>query len=236
MAREYHPEEIYPNSPLVEVVCEIRFPPSLLIDSQKHEFQLQIEGEYPRLKFVAGAQGRQNLASFRFENAEMTAGILLGLDKLARYDKAYSGHKNFIRQFFVAFDAFKKAFPIKTLTRVGWRYINIIPFLRGEEGLVPLEDFLNIKILYSDAPARHLGFDVTMESRLGPGSLTTKLATLRDQNTEREALLLDFDYALTENLRLSNLRPYIRDAHRETRRAFELMITDGYRAFLRAKK
>ncbi len=234
MVDPYNLDEVYPNSPLAEVVCEIRFPPDLAIDNHIHEFQQQLKAEYPRLTVSKGAAPPQTWTHYRFEGAEGTVGVIVAADKLARYEKSYTGHKNFIRMFFEVFGVFKKIFPVRQLDRVGWRYINVIPYIR-QDGLVPLENFLNIKVLYGDAPAKHLKLDVTLESKLGDGSLTTKLSTLQEQGSDREALLLDFDYALTQGLRLDRLRSYVQKAHSTTRHTFESMITDAYRDFLRGE-
>ena len=230
MTRAFNPEETYPNSPLIEVICEIRFPPDLAIDSKKHEFQQQIRDEYPNI----GTRGRgdSEAALFRFENAHRTAGILMGLDRMARYEKKYTGHKNFISEFFKVFDKFRSIYKIKNVTRLGWRYINIIPYVRND-GLIPLDDLLQVKVLLGESYALPLNFDITIESAVPNGSLTTKLATLTEQGTGREVMVLDFDFAMIANLQVSKLRSHVRHAHGVTRATFETLITDQYREFLR---
>lgn len=232
VTRAFDPEEIYPNSPLIEVVCEIRFPPDLSIDGRKHEFQQQIRDEYPNV-WIPG-RGDSETVLCRFEDTYRTAGVLIGLDRMARYEKKYTGHKNFIRHFFKVVDVFKTVYKIKNLTRLGWRYINIIPFVRSD-GLVPLEDFLKIKILLGESCALPLRLDVTVESMAADGSLTTKLATLTQQGTGREVMVLDFDFSMTANLQVSKLRSHVRHAHSVTRATFETLITDQYREFLRGE-
>lgn len=232
MTRAYSPDEIYPNSPLIEVVCEIRFPPDLAIDSRKHEFQRQIEGEYPILR--TRGRGDSEATLFRFENAQRTAGVLMGLDRLARYEKKYTGHKNFISEFFKVFDKFKSIYKTKNLTRLGWRYINIIPYVRND-GLIPLDDLLQVKVLLGESYAVPLNLDITIESVVSNGSLTTKLATITEQGTGREVMVLDFDFAMVADLRVSKLRSHVRHAHGVTRATFETLITDQYREFLRGE-
>ncbi|MCK5244887.1 MAG: TIGR04255 family protein, partial [Desulfobacterales bacterium] len=49
--KKYKITEVYPNSPLVEVVCEVRFPGELAIECRRDEFYEKIRDRYPTILF-----------------------------------------------------------------------------------------------------------------------------------------------------------------------------------------
>jgi uncharacterized protein (TIGR04255 family) len=52
---------------------------------------------------------------------------------------------------------------------------------------------------------------------------------------QQEALLLDFDFALTEEPAFSKINSCVSKAHKQTRALFENLITDDYRQYLRGE-
>ena len=137
-------EEIYPNSPLIEVICELRFQRNLKIECQRHGFYGKISKKYPHILVPDFSPTTPSaLIPYKFEPENRNCGVKLAIDKFSYYDKKYEGHKKFIKEFTRLFDLFSKTYLINKPTRVGWRYINVIPFIR-DSGLIPLYDFFDI--------------------------------------------------------------------------------------------
>ena len=116
---------VYPNSPLIEVVCEIGFPGDMSVDCHRDLFHNQIIKEYPHI-LVPKVTPDTALAlePYRFENVDNNSGIMLSMNKFAYYSKAYKGHKIFIKEFIRLIDILKGVYPkIDKLSRFGWRYI-----------------------------------------------------------------------------------------------------------------
>jgi uncharacterized protein (TIGR04255 family) len=230
------PEEIYPNSPLAEVVCEIRFPGEVEIEGRRHEFFAKVRDEYPNV-LVPPAQAGKHLAlePYRFEREDKTAGIMVAMNLLALYARDYPGFARFKAEFMRLHRLFGQTFTLDRLTRVGWRYINVIPFAR-QEGLIPLAQFLKVGFqIPRIVPERIQALDLTLLSKTDRGAVTTKLTTMLRDPGGQEAILLDFDYSKEQDLQFSQTAIYLDEAHAFTRGLFEELITDEYRQYLKGE-
>jgi uncharacterized protein (TIGR04255 family) len=230
-------EEIYPNSPLVEVVFEIRFPGEPAVECRRDEFYAVVREEYPEV-FVPEIQvrGAPALQPYRFGKLDRSAGIMLAIDRFAYYARKYPGYKEFKREFLSVLSKFHELFRLEKLKRTGWRYINIIPFTR-EGGNIPLKRFLNFALRLSEAiPDQHENLNITSISKIDDCSITTKLESIISPDGSREALLLDFDCAKSKDLMFSKTETYIEESHKIARNLFESLITDSYRKYLRGEE
>lgn len=232
MAKNFNISEAYPNSPLVEVVCEIRFPGELSIECKKDEFYEKTRDKYPT---ILVPQAGDRLTPYRFENNSKNAGIMLAINRFSFYDKDYSGHDQFIREFIRLAKILGDTYSLKKLTRMGWRYINVIPFTR-EDGIVPLQRFISVDInLPAGVHDQFENLSMVFMSKVSGGTITTRIEPIIQSDDQQEALLLDFDFSMTENLIFSKINSYIKKAHKETRLLFENLITDDYRQYLRGE-
>lgn len=232
MSKEYKISEVYPNSPLVEVACEIRFPGELAIECRRDEFYEKIRDKYPRILVPQVGDG---LAPYRFENESRTAEIMLALNRFSFHDKDYSGNRPFIKEFIDLVKTLNQTYSLKKLARVGWRYINVIPFTR-EDGIVPLQRFVSVNVsLPVGVSDQFENLSMVLISRVPDGTITTRIETIIRSDDQQEALLLDFDFAMTENLVISKIGSSVRKAHEQTRSLFENLITDDYRQYLRGE-
>ncbi len=230
-------EEVYPNSPLIEVVCELRFQRNLEIECRRSVYYERIKEKYPNILLPhLPPGGAPALLQYRFENKENDAGILLSIDKFSHYDKKYKGHKKFISEFLNSWQALSDTYKIEEPTRLGWRYINVIPFGR-EGGLVPLADFFTFQLNFPDTNGSDFeNLDMTFVTRVKEGSITTKLQTAIESKTRQEVFILDIDFGMKENLSIKNIDKSVQHAHVEARSLFEKSITEKYRQYLRGEK
>ena len=161
---------------------------------------------------------------------------MLAIDKFSYYNKKYAGHKEFMKEFIRLNDIFSKTFSIDNPIRLGWRYINVIPFTR-DSGLIPLSDFFNLKFSFSENQMTNFeNLDTVFVTKVEDGSITAKLQTAMDSKSRQEVFVFDIDFAKTENLSLRNIENNMKQAHNQARLLFENSITDKYRDYLRGEK
>lgn len=234
--REFNLDEVYPNSPLIEVVCEIRFPGDIAIECRRDEFYSKIKDKYPEILIPQmRPQKVMSLEPYRFENKDRSAGVMLAINKFSFYEKKYEGHKKFTKEFKRLCKLLGETYSLAKLDRIGWRYINLIPFSR-EDGTVPINRFLTLSISSPKGISDRLeNVSMVFISKVSSGSITTKVESVVRADRQQEALVLDFDFAMTERLHFPKLGDYVTIAHEHTRTLFEDLITDEYRQYLRGE-
>ncbi len=229
--------EIYPNSPLVEVIFEIRFPGEPVVECRRDIFYELVRKDYSKVLVPPTKEGSfVALEPYRFEKDDGSSGIMLSMNKFSYYSRKYPGFNEFRKEVMKLITKFRKAYPkISKLSRTGFRYVNIIPFTR-EEGLVPVENFLEIGLkMPSVIPEKYNKISIGFVSDSDGGSVTTRIETMTAADQSGEAMLLDIDYAKEEKLSISSVGKYIDDSHRCARQLFEDLITDNYRMFLKGE-
>lgn len=229
-------DEVYPNSPLIEVVCEIRFPGDIAIECRRDEFYSKIKDKYPEILIPQMRPKKvMSFEPYRFENKDKSSGVMLAINKFSFYEKKYEGHKKFTNEFKRLCKLLGETYSLAKLDRIGWRYINLIPFSR-EDGTVPIHRFLTLSISSPKGISDRLeNVSMVFISKVSSGSITTKVESVVRADRQQEALVLDFDFAMTERLHLSKLGDYVTIAHEHTRTLFEDLITDEYRQYLRGE-
>lgn len=229
--------EIYTNSPLVEVIFEIRFPGEPIVECRRDMFYDLIRADYSTLLVPQPKEGSFiALEPYRFEKKDHSSGIMLSVNKLSYYCMKYPGFNEFKKEVIKLITKFRKAYPkITKLNRTGFRYVNIIPFAR-EEGVVPIDKFLKVKLqIPSTIPEKYTNISLGFVAQTKGGFITTRIETLAAADKSGEALLLDFDYAKEERLSITKINQYLDESHNYSRQLFEDLITDDYRMFLRGE-
>ncbi|MHC4394668.1 MAG: TIGR04255 family protein [Planctomycetota bacterium] len=234
VVKKFELAEVYPNQPLIEVVCEARFPADMAIECRKDLFHAKIKNKYSEILVPKVQVGKvMPFEVYRFEKKDCSVGIMLAINKFSFYEKKYKGHKKFIREFMRLARLLGETYSISKINRLGWRYINLIPFTR-EDGVVPLQRFLTVSLNVPNGMSeRFENLSMVFISKVTGGSITTKIESVMRGDQQQEALVLDFDFAMTGNLNFSKLGDYIKTAHEHTRALFESLITDQYRQYLR---
>ena len=232
--------DIYPNQPLVEVVFEIRFPGEVRVECERHLFWEAIRTEYPNV-MVPHPQPEKPLAllPYKFVRDDKTMTVMVSMNSLSLSASVYPGYKEFSKEILRIYKIFGKVFDIKKLSRIGWRYINVIPFVR-ENGVIPLSRLLNLGFKVPESiPEEFINLNLVFESQHKGGSIITHLQAIQKKGgvtTEGEALLLDFDYGkipTEEELQFNDVPNYLDEAHTKTKQLFEEFITDEYRQYLK---
>jgi uncharacterized protein (TIGR04255 family) len=246
--------EIYPNSPLVDVTCEIRFPGELQVECNRDIFWNKIRKDYPDILVPYSKDGQAAaLQHYRFRSKDKSRVVSVAMNSLAFSESKYSGHVKFIAEFKRLAAIFKRCFPkIDKVSRFGWRYVNIMPFQR-ENGHVPVQRLLKVEFkLPTDVSARLTGLESRYEFDDPDGSVAiVRMATVVPQRTpeslpsamtreppadQQQALLLDLDFVRTgDNLKFGQFATQITKLRRKNRDLFEALITDEYREYLRGE-
>lgn len=231
------PDSRHPNSPLVEVVCEIRFPGETAIECRRHEFQDAVREHYPLLLVpLPKMESATALQPYRFERKDHAAGLMLSLNRLGYYSRRYPGYETFREEFLKWSEVLGSLFRIDQITRFGLRHVNVIPFAR-ENGFVPFEYFFDVGGIlgrFFGAPFENVTFAFVLPTQ--GGKITTRIDTITRMDGPQEAFLLDFDFAIDSNLQFSELVACMDEAHDQSARLFKRLTTDSYRAYIKGEE
>lgn len=129
---------VYSQNPLVEVICQVRFPALLAIDAQLPvEFQSKISDHFDDFKINQGIQvsfgaDPSNLASpvqiknYVFSDQKTGYSISLSSSDIALSTTTYSRWEDFSRMLGFVLESFLSCYKIKRATRIGLRYRDVI--------------------------------------------------------------------------------------------------------------
>jgi len=235
----FDPDELYPNQPLTDVAAEVRFCGDMQVECERHRFWDKIRDEYHAILVPYAEAGKSPaLQHYRFRNAESGQTVSVALNSFAYSEAKYRGHKKFIAEFVRLARLFSETYPkISKLSRIGWRYINLMTFSR-EEGLLPLSRILKF---HADLPLKMFehssSIDLTWASKLAGADVVLRLANVpRKEVPGQEALLLDIDYAVAaKDLSWDDVPDAVAKARVSGREIFESIISDSYRKYLRGE-
>ena len=227
-------KDIYPNSPLVEVVFEIRFPGEPRVECNRDLFYEKIRESFPKVLVPSiPAGGFPALEPYRFESEDQKSGMMVALNKFAYFARSYPGYAQFRNDAKKLVSEFVNAYRISKLIRTGLRYINIIPFSR-ESGFIPVNRFLKIKLQLPEVfPDNFENLSFVFISKTPDGAITTKIESIITADRSHEAILLDFDYSKEKELAIDSIEQYLEESHGHTKRIFEELITEEYRGYLK---
>jgi uncharacterized protein (TIGR04255 family) len=145
---------VYRRNPLVEVICQLRFPPILKISAESPvAFQEQIRGEYPLLaekssdinvppgipaevaEIVRGSLPKRKLVGYDFTSADEKWKVSLTREYLSLTTNEYTRWEDFQQHLAGPLDALKDVYRPAFFTRVGLRYQDLIQ--KSRLGLPP---------------------------------------------------------------------------------------------------
>jgi len=227
---------IYPNSPLKEVVFEVRFKGLVAVECHRDEFYREVAKEYPNV-FVPHVDPSipPALQAYRFEKADGSAGIMTAINRIAYYSRKYPGYRKFRKETLRILGIFNEIFKLKKLTRTGWRYVNIMPYAR-EEDVIPLNRFLKLDLhLPLENPNCFKNIDVKLHIPVKVDLFSVTIRSLINVINKQEALVLDLDYSKNKDLEYNKIEDYIKESHGFARDFFEEIITEQYRAYLKGE-
>ena len=228
---------LYPNQPLINVATEIRFRGDLKVESIRPEFHRTIRGDFPQLMVPQAERGvAPALQHYRFENDLSSHGVQVAVHSFSYYSRDYPGHEAFLAVVDSLLEEFVRLIGVLHVNRIGWRYINAIPFAR-ENGLVPLHRFFG-QIFGMELRRDHLFTSADMRATLPTNDMQLNLAlkTVESKDApQEESFLLDIDAFKTyesQAMDANDVMGVIRQSHACGYSIFESVITKDYRAYL----
>lgn len=230
--------EIYPNQPLIEAVFEIRFDGELSVDSDKDKFYNSIRANFPKLSFSQQSTIETGFRRFLCKDVTGSEAVQFSIDRCSFHSYKYSGgYAAFGKNALKVISGFCNRFNIETIKRTGLRYIDHIPIVR-EEGLIPLKKYLNFWYELPKSLSETFGYEnllTMLEVKKGDGHLRLQISSLQREDGI-DMVVLDFDYAIFGELKVSNLKNYLETSHAHTKQVFEDLITDYLRQIMRGNK
>ncbi len=226
----------YVNSPLVQTVFEIRFPGEPAIECHRDEFFARIRDEFPNVGVPNTEPGKPiALQPYHFKSQDGSETVMVALNRFAYATQRYPGFRAFEPKALNLTQQFCKQFKIDRLTRTGLRYINLIPFLR-EGRVIPWKMYFTVDLtLPATSPDDFMNVDLAFEARCAKGVIKTRIACGKTADASKELFLLDFDFAKTDRLTTRKLRTYIKESHDHTKKVFEGIVSDSYKAVMRGE-
>lgn len=226
--------KVYPFSPLVEVVFEIRFDGEPSVECRRDDYFKRIRKDYPRVHVPQITAGAAPLQPYQFKSSDEKSAVMAAIDRFAFSTTSYEGFERFKPRALGLAKTFCRLYGIKTLNRVGLRYVNLIPFVR-ESGLIPWSHYFSVSLAPPKAlPVEFMNVKLAYENLCGSGKITTRISTVKKENDE-DAFVLDFDFAKTKLTPVAKLNAVIEESHAHTNDIFENIVSDDYRAVMKGE-
>jgi uncharacterized protein (TIGR04255 family) len=127
------PRPLLPNSPLSEVSAEIRFHGDLSLYKAWGDVQKELRSSYPKLLVPPAVDGTAPmLQPVHLVNREDSQVVLLAVNTFGFSVRRYEGFEKFKAELRHALDIFSRHCDVRTSTRMGLRYTNVLPEAFGE--------------------------------------------------------------------------------------------------------
>lgn len=217
----HRPDVQLENAPLVEVICQVRFPPILrILREEPSEFQERVRRRFPELQIEqgvaislsGGAGGMPPSVEtppklYRFRSADGHTVVSLALDFFAVSSQAYSHWHDFAGDLALAANAVREIYEPAYAARIGLRYVNrFTPALVGGTTIEAVFDLLRPELssLYrTDAWSEPGAFVTQLTLPDGGGELVIRSAYGR--TPDEPFFVVDFDYYEEGQLELEHV-------------------------------
>jgi uncharacterized protein (TIGR04255 family) len=238
----------YEKAPLVEVICQVRFPPLLAIQaSPPTDFQEAIRDAFPLLEegegFPAGlelpAEMKRLLsaqsggaAGYQFFSEDKLEAVTLTRDSLAYSTKRYTLWEEFSKISSSLLNTLAQLYKPSFYNRIGLRYVDAI--CRGEIGLSESKwselfkpeilGELNIPLFESNLQSCGRQLSVRLPDDAGSVLLRHGLGNV--PNKAEICYLVDFDFFRDQKTEVSDAENLLNHFHESAGRAFRWCITE----------
>ncbi len=231
---------IYSKNPLTSVICQLRFPPILLIEAETPaRFQEQVRSEFPELREVnegthlslpdsiaqiVPSELRESLAGrgnrrYEFKTADDNWSLSLTKDFVALEVKQYYRWEEFRTRLLLALNALIDIYKPAYFNRIGLRYQNVVD--RDQLGLsgTPWKNLLSDFILgalandtmMSNIVENHGAFSLRLNDQDDFVRVQHGLGSDTEDKTSQEKYLLDNDFYTNQKVQAE-----VQDADRKT--------------------
>ena len=243
------PREHYAKAPLVQVVCQLKFPKLLRIESNlPAEFQEHIMGRFPlmhqipnlpmnlppEISLMLGQQVSQ--ASYQFTTEDGNYTLALSSESLSLTALAYTSWIDFVDRLEPAVEALNQIYSPSFFNRAGLRYVDAID--REKLGLaeVPWSRLLKPQLLgelsIPDFESSLDGFaqrSLRLKNPDGSGSILLQHGIAQKMNSNEPVYLIDIDFYSEGKIEVQNAISTLAHFNRLAGNAFRWCIQDKLR-------
>jgi uncharacterized protein (TIGR04255 family) len=234
---------IYRRNPLVEVICQLRFPTILRVDAEREpaaQFQEAIRATFPlyeeivpevplprQLQQLLKIQGGQ--IERHFSSADQFWMASLTRDFIALSCRRYRQWEEFQQQFAMTREAVEHVYAPSFYSRVGLRYKNVIRRSRFNLQDVPWSELLQPHVAAEFSSAQVVGdiskaaHDVSFRLQQFDGEVQVRHGVI-DSDGE-QSYLIDGDFFTNQRTELNNVGEILNYFNEQTRRLFHWSIT-----------
>jgi len=194
------------NSPLIEVIAQIRFPTILKIaEKQPSDFQEAVRARFPEFEIEQGIRigidiqdqkppvAQAKPRSYKFISMDSQNLITLAIDFVALTTKNYEHWRSFNKDLQLAYKAIQDIYKPSYASRIGLRYINELTL--GGMNLETMEEMCNILRPELTSSLRSEGWSNPEEmiNRLSLKDGGDKFTITTGYKQDAQTFLLDFD-------------------------------------------
>ena len=244
----------YPNAPVHEVICQLRFPTILSINNvEPADFQEVIRDTFPqyvRRQDIprplptgnAGAPQASPVSNYHFISADNLWKLNLTKDFIALSTIHYTGWEEFARHLDKALAAFIQTYKPAFFQRVGLRYVNIISRKRLGLENIPWTDLMTSAYtgVLSQPDVREEDFltcgtdfqlklDNSCQAKIHAGLGRVQVKVPNAPQDPEVKFILDMDLSMSGNVPCTMAAGALETLHVHAGRLFEGAITDELR-------
>jgi len=238
----------YKKQPLDNVICQIRFPPILKIETEvPANFQDRIKSQYSELsekqEFIFNLQMRNALKeeiqepfsstikNYEFISDDNIWKLNLTRNFLSLSTKQYTNWEDFKTRFKFAFNNFNDVYQPSLFTRVGLRYTDVIVRSKLDLGTTDWKELINpslLGILTSPYKDNVLQSESAFEIRLQDNESILRVVTriVRSADSEEPSFIIDSDFFSTKKSHKENALDKLEYFHASASGLFRWCITE----------
>ena len=236
-----------------EVICQLRFPPILSINTaEPADFQEQIRRDFPQYarkqemlppQIVGGkAQPQPPVNNYHFLSQDGRWKLNLTKDFIALSTLGYPGWEEFARMLDKPLAAFIQLYQPAYFQRVGLRYLNVVSRTRLGLEAVPWRDLFAPAYLgalaepdLAEDRVPNCGYDVQLKldssciAKIHAGTGRLKVSAPNAEVDPEVKFIFDLDLSMGGNTPCGLAAPALETLHGHSTRVFEGAITDRLR-------
>ncbi len=239
-------EEYFENNFLNQVAFEVRFPADLTMKDNIPQFQKLIKNDFNifsekySFKVPFGKEFESvHLIDYGFKDEK--AEIEIYLNRYSHFGlttSKYVGYKGFSELYFVNLEKMIKHFKINEITRIGIRYVNIIPL-----SIKNIEANEFYKMWFNSLISEDFNFDKfinqLIDLRFRENGYSVHLRFIFSQDERKNyTIIIDIDNSFVEKMptNIDSIKKIIDDLHIGIKKRFFKLINEEFLKVLREKK
>lgn len=239
-------EEYFENNFLNQVAFEVRFPADLTMKDTIPQFQKLLKNDFNTFsekhsfKVPFGKEVEStHIKDYGFRNEKAENEIYLNKYSIFGLTTSkYEGYKGFSNLFFVNLEKMKNHFEINEITRIGIRYVNIIPLSIKKNKANELH-----KMWFNSLISEEFNFNrftnQHIDLRFKENGYNIHLRFIFSQDEKKKyIIILDIDNSFVEKnpINIDSIKKIIEDLHTGIKQRFFQLINEEFLKVLRDKK